>query len=54
VISPLLLNVALHGLEEAAGVRYSGTGVNAGRTIPGSPVLVRVTRKVVCAGQLRV
>ena len=22
VISPLLLNVALHGLEEAAGVRY--------------------------------
>src|ERR1039457_6334071 len=41
VISPLLLNVALHGLEEAAGVRYSGTGVNAGRTIPGSPVLVR-------------
>ena len=41
MISPLLLNVALHGLEEAAGVRYSGTGVNAGRTIPGSPVLVR-------------
>jgi RNA-directed DNA polymerase len=22
VISPLLLNIALHGLEEAAGVRY--------------------------------
>ena len=41
VISPLLLNVALHGLEEAAGVRYYATGVNAGRTMPGSPILVR-------------
>ena len=29
VISPLLLNIALHGLEEAAGVRYR-TGVHAG------------------------
>src|ERR1017187_3582514 len=26
VISPLLLNVALHGLEEAAGVRYVTAG----------------------------
>ena len=26
VISPLLLNVALHGLEEAAGVRYASPG----------------------------
>jgi RNA-directed DNA polymerase len=41
VISPLLLNVALHGLEEAAGVRYYPTGVNAGRAMPGSPILVR-------------
>src|SRR5712691_8595329 len=41
LISPLLLNVALHGLEQAAGVRYYATGVNAGRTIPGSPILVR-------------
>jgi len=41
VISPLLLNVALHGLEEAAGVRYNSTGVNAGRAMPGSPILVR-------------
>jgi RNA-directed DNA polymerase len=41
VISPLLLNVALHGLEEAAGVRYYLTGVNAGRAVPGSPILVR-------------
>ena len=40
-ISPVLLNVALHGMEEAAGVRYMTTGVNAGKTWPGSPVLVR-------------
>jgi RNA-directed DNA polymerase len=41
VISPLLLNVALHGLEEAAGVRYRKTGPQAGITMPGAPVLVR-------------
>ena len=42
VISPLLMNVALHGLEEAAGVRYrSTTGVYAGAAIAGTPVLVR-------------
>jgi RNA-directed DNA polymerase len=40
VISPLLLNVALHGLEEAAGVRYRG-GVNAAKTRADSPVLIR-------------
>jgi RNA-directed DNA polymerase len=38
VISPLLLNVALHGLEEAAGVRYGPDGIRIAR---GSPVLVR-------------
>jgi RNA-directed DNA polymerase len=41
VISPLLLNIALHGLEEAAGVRYVTTGRHAGETVPGCPVLVR-------------
>jgi RNA-directed DNA polymerase len=41
IISPLLLNVALHGLEEAAGVRYVTLGVHAGKTKKGSPVLVR-------------
>jgi len=41
VISPLLMNVALHGLEEAAGVRYQTTGVRAGKTEPDCPVLVR-------------
>jgi Retron-type reverse transcriptase len=41
VISPLLLNVALHGIEQAAGVRYRTTGSNAGTAEPGSPVVVR-------------
>jgi RNA-directed DNA polymerase len=40
VISPLLLNVALHGLEEAAGVRYR-TGSRATQAIPGTPILIR-------------
>ncbi len=41
VISPLLLNVALHGLEEAAGVRYFTSGKQAGETRAGSPVVIR-------------
>jgi RNA-directed DNA polymerase len=41
VISPVLMNVALHGMEEAAGVRYIPTGTNAGTARPGSPVLIR-------------
>ncbi len=40
IISPLLLNIALHGLEEAAGVRYH-TGNYAGTVRPGCPVLTR-------------
>jgi RNA-directed DNA polymerase len=40
VISPCLLNVALHGLEEAAGVRYH-TGSRAGQTVAGCPIVVR-------------
>jgi len=40
VISPLLLNIALHGLEEAAGVRYR-TGSRAGEVAPTSPTLTR-------------
>src|SRR5262249_12904652 len=35
VISPCLLNIALHGLEEAAGVRYRTTGTHAGETVAG-------------------
>lgn len=41
VVSPLLLNVALHGMEQAAGVRYQTSGTYAGQTVPGSPVLIR-------------
>jgi RNA-directed DNA polymerase len=40
VISPLLLNVALHGMEDAAGVGYL-SGTHIGHTAPGSPVVVR-------------
>ena len=35
VISPLLLNIAMHGLEEAAGVRYINSGRHAGQTKAG-------------------
>jgi RNA-directed DNA polymerase len=41
VVSPVLLNVALHGMEKAAGVRYQLNGTHAGGTVPGSPVLIR-------------
>lgn len=41
VISPLLMNVALHGMEEAVGVGYRQTGVNAGKAVTGTPILVR-------------
>ena len=37
----MLLNIALHGLEEAAGVRYHLTGRNAGAVKGGSPALTR-------------
>ncbi|MBA2952032.1 group II intron maturase-specific domain-containing protein, partial [Streptomyces himalayensis] len=38
---PALMNVALHGMEQAVGVRLQSTGRNAGRTMPGSPSLIR-------------
>jgi RNA-directed DNA polymerase len=41
VVSPLLLNVALHGMEMAAGVRYYQTGNSAGKAVMGSAVLIR-------------
>jgi RNA-directed DNA polymerase len=41
VISPVLLNIALHGMEQAAGVRYRTSASEAGKTVTGSPVLVR-------------
>ena len=41
VVSPLLLNIALHGMETAAGVRRQLTGSHAGETRPDSPVVIR-------------
>jgi len=41
VISPLLLNVALHGLEQAAGCRYLTEKGRESWSVAGSPVLVR-------------
>jgi RNA-directed DNA polymerase len=40
IISPVLLNVALHGLEQAAGVRYQA-GQKTSEVQKNSPVLVR-------------
>jgi RNA-directed DNA polymerase len=53
VISPVLLNVALHGMEQAAGVRYRTSGVNADRVVPGSPVLVRYADDLVAMCESR-
>jgi RNA-directed DNA polymerase len=41
VISPLLLNVALHGMEQAAGVRYARYGTYGAEVAAGSASLVR-------------
>jgi RNA-directed DNA polymerase len=41
VISPVLLNVALHGMEHAAGVRYRNSARSGAETVKGCPVLVR-------------
>lgn len=40
VLSPTLLNIALHGMEQAAGVRYQRLGSDAAVTAADSPVLV--------------
>jgi RNA-directed DNA polymerase len=41
VISPLLLNIALHGLETATGVRYQTGPAKAGAAKSGSPIVIR-------------
>jgi RNA-directed DNA polymerase len=41
VVSPVLLNVALHGMEKAAGVAYQLNGIHAGELKRDSPVLIR-------------
>ena len=53
VISPVLLNVALHGMEQAAGVRYRTVGVNADRVVPGSPMLVKYADDLVAMCESR-
>ena len=37
----MLLNIALHGMEEAAGVRYHRAGSRPDATVAGCPVTVR-------------
>jgi RNA-directed DNA polymerase len=53
VVSPVLLNVALHGMEHAAGVRYHTDGSWAGRPMSDSPVVVRYADDLValCASR---
>jgi len=41
VISPLLMNIALHGMETAAGVRYKPWRSTRGWSMPGTPVVIR-------------
>jgi RNA-directed DNA polymerase len=41
VISPLILNITLHGMETAAGVRYFRRSRGGIETAPDAPVLVR-------------
>ena len=41
VISPLILNIALHGMETAAGVKYFKRSRGGLETAPDAPVLVR-------------
>ena len=52
VISPVIMNVALHGMEQAAGVRY-WEGSATLRAVPGTPVLVRYADDlaVLCASR---
>ena len=37
----MLLNIALHGMEQAAGVRYLTSGITAGCAVKDTPVLIR-------------
>ena len=41
VASPLLFNIALHGMEQAAGVRYQKLATGDIRLATGSPALIR-------------
>ena len=41
IVSPALLNIALHGMEQAAGVRYARDDRKAALLAPGSPAVIR-------------
>ncbi len=49
VISPVFMNVALHGLEEAAGVRYHANPSQRGWTKANSPVAIKYADDFVVA-----
>ncbi|GAB3287201.1 group II intron reverse transcriptase/maturase [Kineosporia babensis] len=53
VISPLLMNIALHGIETAAGARQYTTPARRGWSVPGTPVVVRYADDLValCSSQ---
>jgi RNA-directed DNA polymerase len=53
VVSPVLLNVALHGMEQAAGVRYQLNGIHAGELRRDSPVLIRYADDLIALCQNR-
>jgi RNA-directed DNA polymerase len=53
VISPCLLNIALHGLEGAAGARYYTAGWKAGKAVPGTPIVVRYADDLVACCHTR-
>jgi RNA-directed DNA polymerase len=47
VVSPLLLNIALHGLETAAGVRYRTGPTKAMVAKAGSPIVIRYADDII-------
>lgn len=53
VISPMLLNIALHGMEDAAGVRYVRCGPKGAHVKEGSVVLVRYADDSVVIGHTK-
>jgi RNA-directed DNA polymerase len=48
VASPVLLNVALHGMEDAAGVRFRQADRSDGRVRMDSPIVIRYADDLVC------
>jgi RNA-directed DNA polymerase len=53
VVSPLLLNITLHGMERAAGVRYHRVGADGAVVAADSPALVRYVDDLVAVCRSR-